>query len=380
MKTITIFCREYPPLQQGGIANTAKDLIEELKKRKDCKINLITLKYGKYIKELPTYEKVENISIYRIPIKERLFFWYETALFTWKHKKLMKNSDIIHLLNARDCPFIYTAGKTLIANINDYLPSLVPLFGKSKLVQEGKFLRYFHYNLDKLFDFISLKRANHIIFNSNFMKTYLTKYYNLRKKKKTVIYKGVDFKIFKSKKVKKDIDLLFLSNKFNLKGAKEFLRALVIVKNNNPNIKAMLIGYPSRVDINYPRFIKRLGLKDNVILKDSVPHDQVSKYYDRSKIYVFPTYSEALGQTAIESYAMKTPVIGTTVGGLPEIIGKDGILVPPKKVRPLAEAMIKLLGDDSLRKKMGLKGYQKVKNIFDNKQTIRGYFKAYEKY
>lgn len=88
---------------------------------------------------------------------------------------------------------------------------------------------------------------------------------------------------------------------------------------------------------------------------------------------VIPSVQESFGRVALEAMAMKVPLIATNVGGLPELVddGITGILVPPKDVDSLSNAIKYLIDNSRLRKKMGDAGRKRVEGTFGIKDNIR---------
>ncbi len=73
---------------------------------------------------------------------------------------------------------------------------------------------------------------------------------------------------------------------------------------------------------------------------------------------------EGFGLPAAEAMACETPVVATTAGALPEVVGDDaGILVPPKNPAAIRDAVARLLGDGALRKVMGKKGRKRAERL-----------------
>ena len=377
---LTIFTREYPPVILGGVGNTAKYLATELA-NKDYTVNIITPKFGKY-SNLPSIEKEKNITVYRLPIKERLLFWYKSAFFSYLNRKIMRKTDLIHILNMRDAPFIYKKCP-MISNVNDYYPLEVPFnFLKYPYPEKGRVFKTFHYQLFKFLDWTSLKRSDFIIYNSNYTKDKVSEGYNLKEKESKVIYKGIDANEFKSKvKYKKEIDILFAGSPLSTKGAKEFIYAVRLLKKKHPNLNCVMLGRPSKVDIDYLKLIKNLGLEKNIRFGGYADHNQSIKYYLKSTIYPFPSYREAFGQTLLEAMAAKIPIVTTKVGGIPEVVTeKEGFRVEPMKVEPIAEKISYLLENPKVREEMGASGYERVKKKFNFKKMIKEYFNVYKKY
>ncbi|KAA1260989.1 Capsular glucan synthase [Rubripirellula obstinata] len=83
-----------------------------------------------------------------------------------------------------------------------------------------------------------------------------------------------------------------------------------------------------------------------------------SPIYSAMDVFVFPSIEEAFGQTALEALACQTPVIGTSVGGIPEMVidGQTGLLTPPRSPGRLLEQMVRLYEDEALRHSMGVAG------------------------
>jgi glycosyltransferase involved in cell wall biosynthesis len=75
-----------------------------------------------------------------------------------------------------------------------------------------------------------------------------------------------------------------------------------------------------------------------------IEHEKIAKYYRMADATVMPSLKEAISISGLESLATGTPVIGTNVGGIKELIthGKNGFLLPPKNPREIAKAINKV--------------------------------------
>lgn len=382
MEKLTLITREYPPVLLGGIGNTARFLAEVLSAC-NFKTEVITPKFGDY-SELPSFEKQGSVSIHRVQMKYRVFFWYKASLYTWINRKIIKESDVIHLLNARDAPFLYKKKETpLIVNINDYYMPLIPLNPfKYPFNEKGKFTKTIYYNWFKFLDYTSLQRADLIISNTNYTYKAIKGPYKLEGKRYKVINKGIDVKEFDScAGIKKKWDFLFVGSPMESKGSQEFLKAIDMVIKKHKDIRCAMIGRPSEIGLDYYKLIKKMNLDKNVKYLGFLSHDELIHEYHRSKIYVLPTNREALGQTLLEAMAAKLPIITTNVGGIPEIVTKkNAFMVEPKKVEPLAEKMNFLLENPKKCKEMGAVGYERVKRHFNFKDMVNAYMHIYEEF
>ena len=92
-----------------------------------------------------------------------------------------------------------------------------------------------------------------------------------------------------------------------------------------------------------------------------VPHDKMPLYYSKADVFILPSLSEGLPLSIIEAMAMKKPVIGSMVGGILELIEdyENGFLIPPNDPESLADALLKLSENSSLRESMGSAGRKK---------------------
>lgn len=79
---------------------------------------------------------------------------------------------------------------------------------------------------------------------------------------------------------------------------------------------------------------------------------------NRMDVFCAPSLSESFGVAVIEASACETPVVVSNVGGLPEVVIDEvtGFIVEPKHVEQLAEKILILVNDQSLRKQMGAAG------------------------
>lgn len=142
-----------------------------------------------------------------------------------------------------------------------------------------------------------------------------------------------------------------------------------------------MIGRPSEIDYDYGKIIKKSGLETNIKFIGFVKHDDLIKYFLKSKIYVLPSYRESLAQTLMEAMAAKLPVIATNVGGNPEIVNeKNGFLIEPMKVAPLAERISYLLENPKIGEEMGNNGYELVRRRFNFKRMIKEYMEIYSRF
>jgi glycosyltransferase involved in cell wall biosynthesis len=109
------------------------------------------------------------------------------------------------------------------------------------------------------------------------------------------------------------------------------------------------------------------------LLKRNVPYADLPNYYRLADILVVPTRGTRTCSSlaAMEAMATRKPVIGFSVGGIPEIVENErtGLLVAPEDCKALAEAISRLLTDGALRNRLAESGYRQAQARFDERQV-----------
>jgi glycosyltransferase involved in cell wall biosynthesis len=160
------------------------------------------------------------------------------------------------------------------------------------------------------------------------------------------------------------VRLLFVGAVGKLKGEKDLIKALALLRDNKPNLKISFLGYGAE---NLKDYCEKFEVGNLVEYLGAVPMDERIEFFRRSDIFVLPTYAEAMPMSVIEAMAAGLPVISTRVGGIPELIedGVDGILFAPGDVGALAEKISFLLNNKDTRIKIGKKAKQKAREQMD---------------
>jgi glycosyltransferase involved in cell wall biosynthesis len=138
------------------------------------------------------------------------------------------------------------------------------------------------------------------------------------------------------------------------KGLQYLVEASKIVSEKIPNVTFVLRAYAS--EIAYKK--KLLELIDNgkmknhfKIIEEYSSYEDIPKYMAASDVFVLPSISEGLGIVLLEAMACGVPVIGSKIGGISDIIfdGYNGLLVEPKDIQSLANAIMRVLSDNTLK-------------------------------
>ncbi|GAG68358.1 unnamed protein product, partial [marine sediment metagenome] len=153
------------------------------------------------------------------------------------------------------------------------------------------------------------------------------------------------------------------------------ISAAKIVCQRNSQIKFLLVGEGiSREKIKEQ--IKKAKLWNKIILTGQVKDEELVSYYRACDLFVLPTLEEGFGIVLLEAMACGLPVISTTVGAVPEVVGNCGILIPPHHPKILAEKILEIMHNKTLREELIAKGLERVKE-YDWDALIVKYEKAY---
>lgn len=215
--------------------------------------------------------------------------------------------------------------------------------------------------------------------------------HQISKDKITVIHNGVDCEKFSPKISGESVRttyslgdsplILTIGGNILLKGTIFALFAMSKIVKDLPKVKLIVVGVHEKNRERLYPIIKNLGILDNVILVDRVPNYAMPLYYASSDVVLLPSLSENFPVVALEAMSSGKPVVASKVGGIPELLSnnQDGILVSPGNVEQLVEALLQLLENPSLRRRMGNMGRKIVEEKYDWKKIGQLYLKEFQK-
>jgi len=196
----------------------------------------------------------------------------------------------------------------------------------------------------------------------------------------TTIHNGIDPNHFCRRRSKTDArrqlglpaDALVIGGVGRLDEAKGFeylLTAAARLRSDFPTLLVAIAGDgPLRKSLE--RLAGELGIVDIVRFLGFQTDIQV--VLEALDVFTLPSLSETLGYALLEAMSMELAAVGSTVGGIPEVIvqGKTGLLVPPRNPDRLADGLRTLLKDNDLRARMGTAGRERIVRDFHERDMV----------
>jgi len=316
------------------------------------------------------------------------------------------NKVDLHLLGRKN-PLYHPANlfifKDFIKKVNEFKPdvihqqlgggisylTLLPFFKKYPLVstfhdvklhtgtnnQQQNFMRYWERTY-----------SDHIIVHGKKLKEQMLKEYNIPEEKVHTIPIGehevAPFKKYERANLKEDGNLiLFFGRIWEYKGLKYLIKAEPLIVKQISNAKIVIAGAGEE----FEKYEEMMVNRDNFLVHNyRIPYKEGAELLQRCSLVVLPYIEASQSGVIPTAYGFKKPVVVTDVGSIPEIVddGVTGFIVPPRNSEALADAIVKLLKDEKLRRQMGENAYKKLKTDLSwndiAEKTIEVYKKAIE--
>lgn len=297
---------------------------------------------------LYSWENIPEFIIYRLSDP---LFYLEHLLFTPNPTILIQdsapgNSYILHTVIFR-----------LLTNIK-----IVTIFHHSmRFEKRPTFFKILGWFIEPLF----LKLSHIVITNSEYTKNQAVEM-GVDKNKIFVIHPAINLPLKKfneRKKLNQPPVLFFLGYVSHRKGLIFLLEALNMIRDRDWRL---IVAGDTSQDPEYVErcydFIKKYGLEEKIEFTGMIAREKINEHFSNSDIFIFPTLYEGYGMVIKEAASSGIPIISTNISNIPYIV-KDqvsALLVPPEDPEALKDAIIKLLEDKKLRKKISIGAYKTV--------------------
>jgi phosphatidylinositol alpha-1,6-mannosyltransferase len=178
--------------------------------------------------------------------------------------------------------------------------------------------------------------------------------------------------------------ILTVSRLTEAKGVDTVIEALPRVKKTLPNVHYVVIGDgPAQAALE--SLAEDLGVSGLVSFLGAKAHQEVANFFAMSDVFVMTPYDnsdtvnvESFGIVYLEANFLRLPVVASSAGGIGDAVKHEetGLLVAPGQPAELAQAIIRLAGDEVLSKKLVEKGYQRVVDEFTNAAAASHFLEA----
>lgn len=287
-------------------------------------------------------------------------------------KKIIKEfkPDIVHAH--------YASSYGLLGVLSGFHPLVISVWGSDVYKFPNKNF------LTKLLLKYNFKKADYILSTSYAMKQEIQKY---TKKDILITPFGIDLNVFKPINLKqhnekKDIVIGIIKSLEPVYGIEFLIKAFAILRIKHPNssLKLLIVGDGS-LRKRLEELVIELQIKEEVYFTGRISYDEIYKYHNMLDIAVYPSQSESFGVAVIESGACEKPVVVSNVGGLPEVVenGKTGFVVEYGDINSIVNALEKLILNKSLCYEMGRNARERIKKLYDWKDSVKCMIKIYKR-
>lgn len=207
-----------------------------------------------------------------------------------------------------------------------------------------------------------LRWAHALIVDSYQTKHDLNKYLRIPESRIEVVPLGVDTQVFRMQQVPRSIYdrfglnpsqqyVLYVGSQEPRKNLPSLYRAMRQIHKSKPDVRMLVVGSPRSTysAIHREALLREAGAEDLVYFLGSVSEEDLSLFYNLSRLLVLPSVYEGFGLPVLEAMACGCPVVASNVTAPAEIIGDAGVTVSPFDVNAWSEAIDEVLENELLR-------------------------------
>ncbi len=366
--------REFPPIC-GGIGYYVYYLSKKLIQR-GHEVQVITrassLNYS--------LENIDGINLFNVPFLP--IYPFHISLHGFFVNKLLKSLEpqinIVHLHSPIPPPV-----KTSRPVLTTFHSPCKRAF--EKIYRDSKDIRSFADQLQTMvvyppIELKILKRSNKITAVSPNVSQELGAY-GLDPKTITVVGNAVDDEFFKpqSSKIKPLPYILFVGVLRSGKGVFEIIKCAKIVTDKHPDARFIVCGDGPLMRTLRLEALK-IGLQKQIIFLGYVNRGRLIQLYQISSVLFHPSYHEGLSTVVLEAMSCGLPVVANDIPGNRTVIssGINGVLVTDKSPESMANSILKLLNDETLRMNIGIAARNTIKNGYSWNKNVDKIIECYD--
>lgn len=356
----------------GGVEIVFQNLSEGLVKL-GYNVSIVTHR----LKGTKKFEIINGVKVYRVNCFHSRY-WF-TFFSIPKALKLGKKADIIHTTTFNGAFPAWFISKLLrkkcVITIHE-----VWIKKWNKLTEMNWFNAKIHDILERLIYLLNFDK--YVCVSKSTQNQLLD--VRVNKNKTKVIYNGINYNYwnpqkYNGKKIRKKLSLeknfiyVFTGRPGTSKGLEYLIKAVPLISKKIPSAKLLAIvskdkAYKKRYSYIL-NLIKKLNIKDKVIIHDPVSYQELPNYIKASDCVVIPSLTEGFGFAAVEACAMRKPVVVSNINSLPEVVSGKYVLIKPKSPNSIAKGIEKVYNNKIIKRDL---------KRFEIKNNINNYLKTYE--
>ncbi len=307
------------------------------------------------------YQKVAEL--FNVPLLScrSLYALWQDAAFL---RRLRRLGDTIHFPNHHMGRYGLFLDQPYIVTVHDLI-RYFDLKGYSTYIHRPNLRDRLYLHMD----YAGIRRATAIIAISETTKRDIVRHLGYPAERIFVVYHGVDHDLFRpvEERPLEEPYVLFVGSEHPRKNLPALLRAFKMVKDSDRrfrHLKLVKVGAAGGREAPFRQrtlaAMAEVGLDGDVVFVEGVPDHQLPAYYSGAEVLVNPSLYEGFGFPPVEAMACGCPVIVSSAGALPEVVGDAALVVDPNDPQALAEAIRQVLTDSSLRHRLVTAGLRRA--------------------
>ncbi|MEH6551819.1 MAG: glycosyltransferase family 4 protein [Pseudomonadales bacterium] len=211
-----------------------------------------------------------------------------------------------------------------------------------------------------------IQRLKHLVTVSEGSRGDIAKAFDLQPSSIDLVYCGIDTEEFIPRPDITRLPMRIMATASAdqpLKGLRYLLEAVHQLAPRYPELELLVVGKP-KAGGDTEKLIERLNIADRLTFVSGISTEELVQHYARATIAVVPSLYEGFGLPAGEAMSCGVPLVSTSAGALPEVVGDAGIQVEPGNADALAAAIDELLTNEALRDSLGQAGRERIEQKF----------------
>lgn len=300
------------------------------------------------------FRKIEKANVHLVPLSIKRGMIARNLYLTFRFPFLLKKYKIDFLHNIDTTPVVFKT-TPIVSTIHDLSEFFLPeKYGKLRAWIRRLYVRG------------EIRKSDVIMTPSLYSKNSIVKIGRKKEESVVVVHNSVALEIKENPHRPASRDLLFVGEIEKTKNIEAIVKALPLLPEE---FRLVVAGKPGNDFDDLSKLIEEKKLKNRVDLKGYVSLEELSRLYDESWLFVFPSLFEGFGIPLIEAMARSLPVVSSNSTCLPEVGGDACLYFDPSKPEELADKVLAIANDESLYQDLIKKGRARVGEFTQEKMS-----------